>query len=254
MSELSFCFESHQVRVLGDNINPLFIAADVCSALGYKRACDAVRQHLDSEDLIKQAVKTNGGRQLVNCINESGLYALIFGSKLPSAKRFKKWVTSEVLPAIRKTGQYITTQPQTLTVNQQSKIQRAVRERVKLGDVDYKTVYRALKNHFQVARYSCILESDFDNAMLFIANGDLKEAQKEKPIKALPVESGSLDLFASLPSKPKAGENIARFLSDVYMIRRHLERQRDAIDQLLKRLDAPNEEEQMIKALEALGL
>ena len=66
----------------------------------------AATQLVYPEDLIKQEIETKGGRQTVNCVNESGLYALIFGSKLESAKRFKRWVTSGALPAIRKQGRY----------------------------------------------------------------------------------------------------------------------------------------------------
>ena len=80
------------------------MALDICKALGFTNHRKAISDHVDPEDVVKSVVETNGGKQEINCVNESGMYALIFGSKLPSAKRFKKWVTSEVLPAIRKTG------------------------------------------------------------------------------------------------------------------------------------------------------
>ena len=102
----SFSFESFSVRTLGTPELPLFVANDVCSALGFGNGRQAIASHVDPEDLIKSEIETAGGRQTVNCVNESGLYALIFGSKLESAKRFKRWVTSEVLPSIRKTGRY----------------------------------------------------------------------------------------------------------------------------------------------------
>lgn len=104
---LAFSFEDSSITILGDILNPLFIAQQVCSILGYKLARKAVLDHCDSEDVCKVEIQTNGGKQLVNCVNESGLYALIFGSKLPKAKQFKRWVTNEVLPAIRKQGAYI---------------------------------------------------------------------------------------------------------------------------------------------------
>lgn len=107
MSNLAFTFENTSLSILGDILNPLFIAQQVCSILGYKLARKAVADHCDPEDVCKVEVQTNGGKQLVNCVNESGLYALIFGSKLPKAKQFKRWVTNEVLPAIRKQGAYI---------------------------------------------------------------------------------------------------------------------------------------------------
>ena len=106
MSAITFSFENLAVRTLGTPDLPLFVAIDVATALGYKNPKVAPAQHVDPEDLIKSEIETKGGRQTVNCVNESGLYALIFGSKLESAKRFKRWVTSEVLPAIRKNGHY----------------------------------------------------------------------------------------------------------------------------------------------------
>ena len=82
MSALTtFSFENLPVRTFGTADAPLFIALDVCNALGYKRARDAVAQHVDPEDLIKVEIDTAGGKQTVNCVTESGLYALIFGSK-----------------------------------------------------------------------------------------------------------------------------------------------------------------------------
>ena len=87
---------------------PLFCAKDVAEALGYKRPEDAMAQHLEIEDSVKHRVMdSNGKLRLTTFINESGLYSLILCSKLESAKRFKRWVTGEVLPAIRKQGGYM---------------------------------------------------------------------------------------------------------------------------------------------------
>lgn len=97
-----FSFENSQVRTTGTAENPLFVAVDIATVLGYSNARKAVYAHVDEEDRLKAIVETEGGKQEVVCVNESGLYALIFGSKLESAKRFKRWVTNEVLPAIRK--------------------------------------------------------------------------------------------------------------------------------------------------------
>ena len=85
---------------------PWFVGKDVATALGYSNPQKAVRDHISEEDRGVNEMDTPSGRQNLAVINESGLYALIFGSKLESAKRFKHWVTSEVLPAIRKTGSY----------------------------------------------------------------------------------------------------------------------------------------------------
>lgn len=89
---------------------PWFVGKDVAEALGYgkgKSIANAVAKHVDGTDKGVTDLMTPGGIQKMVIINESGLYALIFGSKLESAKRFKRWVTSEVLPTIRKTGGYI---------------------------------------------------------------------------------------------------------------------------------------------------
>ena len=91
---------------------PMFCAKDVCNALGYSKARNAVAQHVDDDDALKQGlIDSLGRKQRATFINESGLYALILSSKLESAKRFKHWVTSEVLPAIRKQGGYMVVRP-----------------------------------------------------------------------------------------------------------------------------------------------
>lgn len=91
--------------ILIDN-EPWFVGKDIALSLGYTNPQKAVRDHVDLEDRGVNEMDTPSGRQELTFINESGLYALIFGSKLPNAKKFKHWVTSEVLPSIRKTGSY----------------------------------------------------------------------------------------------------------------------------------------------------
>jgi prophage antirepressor-like protein len=103
---VQFGFEGDPVRMVMEGEMPWFNANDVCQALGYVNPRDAVADHVDDEDVAKRDTLTRGGKQQVNFVNESGLYALIFGSGKPKAKRFKRWVTSEVLPSIRRTGQY----------------------------------------------------------------------------------------------------------------------------------------------------
>ena len=85
---------------------PYFVGKDVAEALGYEKARNALKSHVDEEDALKWGAPTKGGVQLMTLINESGLYSLILSSKLESAKAFKRWVTSEVLPSIRETGTY----------------------------------------------------------------------------------------------------------------------------------------------------
>ena len=98
--------EFGSVRVIDVDGEPRFIAKDVAVILGYTNPRDAVSKHVDDEDKGVAKCDTLGGVQELTVINESGLYSLILGSKLPSAKRFKRWVTSEVLPAVRKYGVY----------------------------------------------------------------------------------------------------------------------------------------------------
>jgi prophage antirepressor-like protein len=101
-----FNFEEVNVRTLSIDNEPYFVGKDVAEVLGYKRPADAIQAHVDPEDQGVGELQTPGGIQKMIIINESGLYALIFGSRLDKAKRFKRWVTSEVLPQIRRTGKY----------------------------------------------------------------------------------------------------------------------------------------------------
>lgn len=101
-----FSFEENEVRSLLINDEPYFVGKDVAEILGYKNPRDAVNKHVDDEDKGVAKCDTLGGVQELTVINESGLYSLVLSSKLPSAKKFKRWVTSEVLPALRKTGNY----------------------------------------------------------------------------------------------------------------------------------------------------
>lgn len=95
------------VRTIVKDGEPWFVGKDVAEILGYKETAKAIRTHICAEDKGVSVLDTPGGQQKITLINESGLYSLILGSKLPKAKTFKRWVTSEVLPTIRKTGGYV---------------------------------------------------------------------------------------------------------------------------------------------------
>lgn len=108
-----FNFEQNEVRTILVNDEPYFVGKDVATTLGFKDSNNALKQHVENEDKIIGRQNTTpsfkdklGRNQYPTLINESGVYDLIFGSNLPSAKKFKRWVTSEVLPTIRKTGSY----------------------------------------------------------------------------------------------------------------------------------------------------
>ncbi|TXN96733.1 BRO family protein [Staphylococcus aureus] len=109
MQELqTFNFEELPVRTLEVDGEPYFVGSDIAKILGYQKPQNAIATHVDSEDKTTTLIQGTGSNYKSNAviINESGLYSLIFSSKLENAKRFKRWVTSEVLPTLRKTGAY----------------------------------------------------------------------------------------------------------------------------------------------------
>ena len=105
-----FNFNGQQVRTVTINDEPYFVGKDVATILGYKKPENAIANHVENEDKTTTLIQGTGSNYKSKSviINESGLYSLILGSKLPTAKEFKHWVTSEVLPAIRKHGAYMT--------------------------------------------------------------------------------------------------------------------------------------------------
>lgn len=98
--------EFGNIRTVTIDGEPWFVGKDVAEALGFTNPRDAISTHVFDEDKGVESIDTLGGKQKMTVVNESGLYALIFGSRLKSARRFKHWVTSEVLPEVRKTGGY----------------------------------------------------------------------------------------------------------------------------------------------------
>ncbi|SHN01436.1 Prophage antirepressor [Anaerosporobacter mobilis DSM 15930] len=201
--------EFGQVRTVTINEEPYFVGTDVATILGYAKPQNAIATHVDKDDTLKQGITDSLGRiQDTTIINESGLYALIFGSKLESAKRFKKWVTSKVLPDIRKNGTYqkpLTTQEimreqltmidnvsdrvtalennMTIDYSQQLALEKLVNKQVidALGGKEtnaYKEISRKvftecnrdIKNYFNVNSRNNIAVIDFDKARQFIQN------------------------------------------------------------------------------------
>ena len=106
----TFNFENQQVRTIEVENEPYFVGKDVAEILGYSNPSKALMDHVDSDDKLNNESLSSLGQRGGWLINESGLYSLILSSKLPNAKKFKRWVTSEVLPAIRKHGGYLTEQ------------------------------------------------------------------------------------------------------------------------------------------------
>lgn len=103
-----FNFHGQQVRTVIMDEEPMFVGKDVAEVLGYTNTSKALGDHVDDEDARGYRIVTPSGEQTAKLINESGLYSLVLSSKLPSAKEFKRWVTHEVLPTIRKHGAYMT--------------------------------------------------------------------------------------------------------------------------------------------------
>lgn len=102
-----FKFENDDLRTLVINDEPYFVGNDVATALGYSNYRKAIFEHVDEEDKLRTQIRYAGQNRQMTVINESGLYSLILSSKLPSAKKFKRWVTSEVLPSLRKHEAYL---------------------------------------------------------------------------------------------------------------------------------------------------
>ena len=110
-----------QVRTIEIDNEPWFVGKDVAEALGYSNTRDALSKHVDEDDKATVAFHDGSQNRNVTAVNESGLYSLILSSKLPGAKEFKRWVTSEVIPSIRKTGGY-TLKPMTDYQKEQTRL------------------------------------------------------------------------------------------------------------------------------------
>lgn len=149
---INFENELGTIRTTLLNEEAYFVAKDVAEALGYKNTRDAIAKYVDEEDKANVAIHDGSQNRQQVAINESGLYSLIFGSKLPHAKEFKRWVTKEVLPAIRQRGCFIT----------ESAEEETVIDELKYGK------YR-IRKHFSSLAYKDI-EEEYDNALTYIQN------------------------------------------------------------------------------------
>ena len=214
---LAFTFENTSLTILGDILNPLFIAKQICDVLGFANHKDAIKNHVDPDDIFKLEMNDRLNRkQTVNCVNERGLYALIFGSKLPKAKQFKRWVTNEVLPAIRKQGCYSAQEQDNALISNEQQYELSSRVMRKthalFGNKNYSFVYRALKRRFRIPRYTCLLQRDFEAALAFVDGlkvsdfnvPDVKE--REVPLQNYVVQFPSFTISSSgsepLPAVP----------------------------------------------------
>ena len=129
--------EFGEIRTLEEDGETWFVGKDVAEALGYKNTRQALATNVDPDDRGVHSVDAPYGQQKMTVINESGLYSLILGSKLPTAKKFKRWVTSEVLPAIRKTGRYeVQPKPMTMAENLAAQAQLLVEQELRIARIE----------------------------------------------------------------------------------------------------------------------
>lgn len=182
-----FKFGQNEIRVFEENHEPWFVAVDVCRALSIKNPSDALKVLAPNE----RARKFLGRQGEANIISESGLYVLILRcqdaiKEGSIAYEFRIWVTKEVLPAIRKTGQYSTCAKnahiETLNPAQQLAIQQAVGRRAQKTANHYQTIYRAIKLRYQIARYDQLPQDKFEDCLKFIDEMELnvpEPVQKE---------------------------------------------------------------------------
>ncbi|WP_278619570.1 Bro-N domain-containing protein [Ectopseudomonas oleovorans] len=177
-----FSFEQHHVRTIEQDGQAWFVLNDVTEALEFSRGRNAARM-LDDDEKGAHIVSTPGGEQEITIINESGLYSLVLKSRKPSAKRFKKWVTAEVLPAIRKTGRYESPKPATLTPAQQRHIQNRVAELARSPGNSFTNVYRSIKDQFQVGSYKDVPAERYPALCHYLMTapleGELVEGQQQ---------------------------------------------------------------------------
>lgn len=157
--------EFGQVRTLTIENEPWFVGKDVADALGYERADNAIRNHVDEEDKLMHQISASGQNRNMTIINESGLYSLIMSSQLPSAKKFKRWVTSEVLPAIRKNGMYLVPgyQPKATSVGEVVNLINMTRKTMKDQGCDPREIAIAVKeicNQFNINLPGCFIKPE----------------------------------------------------------------------------------------------
>lgn len=233
-----FNFKNSSIRVAGTPDAPLFVVTDVCAVLAYSNVAVAIARHVMPEDVIKVQVLDNKGRpQTVNVINESGLYCLIFGSKLEKAKEFKRWVTSEVLPSIRKTGSYTNgavrgtaLRPAKISGAQRALISETVKRQAKLAGVYTQTIYEQMHNHFNTPSYYDFTVDQFDAVLAFIKTFTRKTSGGQSPATTSRAPSGYLVLEAQM------AERLVQF---AYYWRYAFRPELDMIYQLLRAVDSP---------------
>lgn len=177
---IPFKFDAREVRTMLIDDQPWFVAGDVALALMYAEAKDMTR-NLDDDEKGRQIVPTLGGEQEMLVINESGLYSAILRSRKAEAKRFKKWITAEVLPAIRRTGQYHDSSNKMATLvdaligmTEVNVLKGLIRDKAKVVPLEKRrsfqqTMHNRLHTRFNVPRIELIQAGEFEAACNFVA-------------------------------------------------------------------------------------
>lgn len=178
--------EFGQIRGVEINGESWLVGKDVAERLGYKDTSDALKKHVDEEDKLTRRFADSGQNREMYVINESGLYALVLGSKLPTAKKFKSWITHEVLPAIRKHGGYLT----------QEKVEEALLNPdvlIKLATElkDEREKRKALEGKIEADRPKVLFADSVSTAKTSILIGELAKLLKQNGL-----EVGQKRLFA----------------------------------------------------------
>lgn len=158
--------EFGEVRSLVINNEPWFVGKDVAEALGYKDVNHAILDHVDEEDKVNSKTQGQNAPELGQrgswLINESGLYSLILSSKLPNAKKFKRWVTSEVLPTLRKTGSYAKATVIRSLGGVDSRAYQLMSRKI------FSSIWRDYKNYFKLGSFRDTLKTEFENAKEYL--------------------------------------------------------------------------------------
>jgi prophage antirepressor-like protein len=232
-----FTFNHSAVRVIAIDGEPWFVAGDIAETLGYRDAANMIRL-LDDDEKGTQIVSTLGGEQEVSIVSESGMYACVLKSRKPEAKPFRKCVTAEVLPAIRKTGRYehtpYTTSPSdTLTADEADLLRTMLRDAVALLPSDRRAAFMIagwskLKAHFGVS-YRSIPRAEFEEAVSILARhvADQTPAQVTHVAPSLPddqahiqrcveiANAARIQIFAAMAASAAGDLSRARLLVSV---------------------------------------
>lgn len=202
--------EFGQIRTVEIDGEPWFVGKDIANALDYKNSTVALQDNVDAEDKGVTKVSTLGGMQEMTIINESGLYSMVFGSRLPNAKKFKHWVTSEVLPTIRKTGKYEVQQtPKTylealkaLVASEEEKQRLAIENAEMKPKAEFADAIIASNTTILVGDFAKILKQNgidtgqnrlfkwfVDNHYLFKRNGQYVPTQRAMELELFKIDS-----------------------------------------------------------------